>query len=443
MAKKQKKSNGLKFVLLLVLIVSAFSVFSASKASASGNVYGWTWSENIGWISFNKDTCPIDNNSTGGGGSFDYGVNIDASGNLSGYAWSENIGWIKFDPVGPYPAAPDYSAKATMSGSYPVTGWARACSVFDDLNTCSGTLNSNRGGWDGWINLYNISIDIDVNPAQFHNWAWGSDDTSGEAVIGWGTFNCFEGGATNENICPTTNYKVVTTFSFDRPPQIESMGRTSNYCTAPGAGTVSFSWTYIGENPESRFQFQIDDSASFDSLEINRDYTGLSNPSGTINSQAIIASINPTTGEQLAFNTTYYWRVKVYDNQSADSGWINGSSFTTASHAYPSPSFTIAPASPLVNTVVSFTDQSICYDANNNSQSCSTTGNSTYTWTFGDGNINNVKGDTSHAYTLPKTSPGYPAVLQICDDVGCCSAAKNINVRSPSGVPGWKEVSPF
>jgi len=29
----------------------------------------------------------------------DYGVNNDKEGNLSGYAWSENVGWINFDKV--------------------------------------------------------------------------------------------------------------------------------------------------------------------------------------------------------------------------------------------------------------------------------------------------------------------------------------------------------
>jgi hypothetical protein len=29
----------------------------------------------------------------------DYGVNKDSSGELSGYAWSTNAGWINFDPT--------------------------------------------------------------------------------------------------------------------------------------------------------------------------------------------------------------------------------------------------------------------------------------------------------------------------------------------------------
>jgi len=102
-------------------------------------------------------------------------------------------------------------------GDKKVCGWARACSVFrstcsittstfcgadSDCPTgetceskCSGTVDPNRGAWDGWIKMQNISIDTSVNPAEFHYWVWGgsnasSDTANTKAVIGWGTFNC-------------------------------------------------------------------------------------------------------------------------------------------------------------------------------------------------------------------------------------------------------------
>ena len=64
-----KFTYKLKIIFFFVLIVSAFCFFGAGKANASGNVYGWAWTENIGWISFNKDAS---GSITGGGGSFDY-----------------------------------------------------------------------------------------------------------------------------------------------------------------------------------------------------------------------------------------------------------------------------------------------------------------------------------------------------------------------------------
>jgi len=73
-----------KIFLLITFVVFGFLVFSIAKAGIADNVSGWAWSENIGWISFNNTT---------GGGTTNYGVDIDSStGIFSGDAWSEHIG---------------------------------------------------------------------------------------------------------------------------------------------------------------------------------------------------------------------------------------------------------------------------------------------------------------------------------------------------------------
>jgi len=132
-----------------------FLFFGAGQAKATANVWGWAWSENIGWISFNKDPYIANGHTvvTGGGGSQPYGVTINPDGTFTGYAWSENIGWIRFDPPGPYPDAPSWSAKVSLSGNQPVTGWARACSVFQ--SGCSGDYFHGTGP---------VSNDLSTNP---------------------------------------------------------------------------------------------------------------------------------------------------------------------------------------------------------------------------------------------------------------------------------------
>jgi hypothetical protein len=57
-----------------------------------GNLSGWGWNDNYGWISFcggaNSSNCP---------GSIIYGVKIDPNnGDFSGYAWNDVVGWISF-----------------------------------------------------------------------------------------------------------------------------------------------------------------------------------------------------------------------------------------------------------------------------------------------------------------------------------------------------------
>ena len=66
------------------------------SSDADGNLSGWAWSDNYGWISFSctdggsngEDICSTSN----------YGVTVSTStGEFDGYAWSENIGWISFN----------------------------------------------------------------------------------------------------------------------------------------------------------------------------------------------------------------------------------------------------------------------------------------------------------------------------------------------------------
>jgi len=65
-----------------------YKVFS----DADGNLFGWAWSENFGWICFN---CLTDNSCASSG---DYKVTVDQdTGEFNGYAYSENIGWISFN----------------------------------------------------------------------------------------------------------------------------------------------------------------------------------------------------------------------------------------------------------------------------------------------------------------------------------------------------------
>lgn len=55
----------------------------------SGNLSGWAWNDNYGWISF-------DCNNNGGCGTSNYRVYIDANGNFQNYAWNDAIGWFSF-----------------------------------------------------------------------------------------------------------------------------------------------------------------------------------------------------------------------------------------------------------------------------------------------------------------------------------------------------------
>jgi hypothetical protein len=56
----------------------------------TGNLSGWGWTDDYGWISFN---C----SNTGSCGTSNYSTYIDANGNFQGFAWNDFIGWIDFN----------------------------------------------------------------------------------------------------------------------------------------------------------------------------------------------------------------------------------------------------------------------------------------------------------------------------------------------------------
>jgi len=98
------------FLAIIFGSLCLFIIGLAVKVSAGAehNVYGWAWSSNIGWISFNSINCDSNGNGQSDGSPVgcpvagtpmaNYGVDMNYStGILSGYAWSSNVGWLTFN----------------------------------------------------------------------------------------------------------------------------------------------------------------------------------------------------------------------------------------------------------------------------------------------------------------------------------------------------------
>lgn len=155
-----------------------FSAANFANAAVTGPLYGWAWSENIGWISFN---CA---NFTSGCATSNYAVSA-ANGVLSGYAWSNNIGWISFNSF-ELTGCPSGACSAAISDAGAVSGWAKA-------------LAADGNGWDGWIKLNGSTYGalLDAVSGDFSGYTWS------DSVVGWVSFNC-----SNLGSCATSNYKV-------------------------------------------------------------------------------------------------------------------------------------------------------------------------------------------------------------------------------------------
>ena len=451
--KSIKKVLG--FFLLIALIVFGYFVFTVSKtdfakAGSSENISGWAWSETIGWISFNSLNCDADEDGLSEGSPPDcpaaglpvanYGVHVDAVGLFSGYAWSDGIGWISFwaaDLVG----CPSGTCEARLNTTtFEVSGWARAVAPV-------GRPLSETGGWDGWIRLrgialdgtpYGVSLNTGVSPREFEGWAWGGDDTLPEAAVGWVSFNC-----SNQGVCAGSDYKVTTDFNIAPSASSLTVDDPPVYCNvAPGVGTVFFSWTYSDPDgdDETRFQFQVDDDPLFLSPEVDRDFIGLSNPSPTINNQQVFVR-QPPIGDDITYGATYYWQVKVYDDNGNDSGWVEASGpFATQAHAWPSPSFTFAPPSPSTGEVVTFTNTTGFYDitcaGDPDNVACS------YLWDFGESPpVTSTLRNPTHTYAIPGS---YGVTLTATDSDGFfCTLDPAVPVIVAFPLPIWKEIQPL
>jgi hypothetical protein len=267
----------------------------------------------------------------------------------------------------------------------------------------------------------------------------------------------------NQNVSCPTGYAslygicILIANPIASDPRAVDLSASPEYCI-PGIGVESFTWTYTNVpsvRMETQFDFQVDDNSNFSSPEINRLAVPASFAPGSSNGQtAYIRGVSQ--GDDLLFNKTYYWRVRVHDDNGNNSGWVYpptpsgqtptaapGTPFTTSAHAWPAPNFTFEPPNALIKTPVSFTDQSTCYDASNAPYACkSVPANKNYTWNFGDNTpVDHTIGNPpDHEYSVGGSKT---VVLTVQDNVGSCSYSAVVPIKGPLNVPEWREVSPF
>ncbi len=471
--------------LITVIFASAFIIFNKyskpAEAGSSENVNGWAWSENIGWISFNSTNCDVDkdgiyegSNEGGGitpapancptsGNVNSYGVNIDSLGVFSGYAWAgggvnadgslaPTIGWIKFDPgsdfnTNKYPEDPQYSAKVDLTNCLgnecPVSGWARACAGLNDdgdgvANNCQGPTRTD--GWDGWIKLrgtaidgstYGVWMDKSVSPAEFRNWAWGSD------VVGWISFNCKDGGydeVTKKiyDICSTSNYKVMTNLAVVSIPTVSNLNNLFNPC--PQSRIPTFSWDTDASKP---YDYEIKIGSKSDcSEDLVSETVPNTNSTSWGPTCSYCCDISPYNNIAFGENT-YYGCVRARNIGGEWSNWAV-SSFGTYQHCYPYPDFLCngvecSTLKPAEEEVVTLSDSSTYHNGQDLCQ-----------WSLPPGSII-VEEDPLLPCQLGVTfssGANQPITLTVTDSTGySCPGTNYINVLLP--LPEWKEIAPF
>ena len=218
----------------------------------------------------------------------------------------------------------------------------------------------------------------------------------------------------------TNTYSFTSAVCGQPPSAVNLKVVQPDYCLSGPAGI--FSWTFSGPGPgdtQSAYQVQVDNNSDFSSPE---------DDSGKVSS---ISNSYATILGKLNYNNTYYWRLKVWDNNGAGSNWISGPNFTTPVHAYPSIDFSWAPQIPSINEDVSFTDQSTIYGG---------ASKLSWSWTFQDGS---PASSSQQNPTVKFFSIGEKLItLRVTDSDGySCPGSKTLNAEFP--LPKWKEIAPF
>jgi len=380
------------------------------------NIFGWAWSENIGWIGFNCIQSFCSDNRTlrcssdsdcDGTCEFDtvdcltssnYGVSYDSgTGNLSGYAWGDNIGWIDFDAAGPYPDSPNNSVQYN-SGTGLVTGWAQI-------------VNS-----EGWIKFdHDQSDPVTISDNEFYGWAWNENDD--ETGVGWISFNCV-----NESECGSSDYKVYINHSSLAENLIDDF---SSACSGGGI-SVTLSWDFSDSDTsssQSAYEIEVRDSVGALVLDTGK---------------VISATDQRIVDSGLGYNETYDWKVKVWDNYNLASEWAE-ETFTTPEHQYPSADFTWGPSvgnqgtsfSPRALEDVFFADTSVAYEGASITD---------WAWTFADA-LPNASTTLNPGPVQFQSAGDKEVVLTVTDSDGySCDFAEDIT--SQMSLPIWEEVKP-
>lgn len=158
---KKHKNKFLKKKILFLCISALIigTLMEGKRVSAAvDDATGWFWGggdidnvqlsgdeTGLGWISTNSADF--------GSGLIPYALNVPLNGDISGYAWSENVGWISFNGADLLGCPAGFCGAKSQGNANKFKGWARIMSIAQDP--------TNAGGWQGWISLSSLNCDAD------------------------------------------------------------------------------------------------------------------------------------------------------------------------------------------------------------------------------------------------------------------------------------------
>ncbi len=244
-----------------------------------------------------------------------------------------------------------------------------------------------------------------------------------------------------------SNWSVYTPLIlYQLPNQVPTASSVKaqepDYCSAGPSVTVSWNYSDPEMTPQSAYQVQVDNNASFGSPEFDSGKRTGATTSYYVNSG-------------LTWGTVYRSRVRVWDGSDTVSAWTEQSlcagppgnpsgcqgdqrSWRSPQNQYPTnvSTFSWTPSKVITDEVTQFDDaQTVCYKTPPNTvDPCHQ-----WDWTWGDGTPGVSQQDPTHTFSTEGT---YQVTLKATDSLNgyACSATKTVNVQKP--IPTWKEIIP-
>jgi hypothetical protein len=182
---------ALTMLLFAILSAQAASTINAINRSAYGANCGWLdfradgtngavigeyvcsgniYTANMGWINLGNG-APVNGIRYQNNSAADYGVNQDGQGNLRGYAYGANIGWVNFEDVG----APKIDLKTGVLTGYAYganVGWISLSNAVAFVQTdtiAPGADLDHNGLPDAWELQYFGHTGVDPNADPDHD----------------------------------------------------------------------------------------------------------------------------------------------------------------------------------------------------------------------------------------------------------------------------------
>ncbi|MFA5024002.1 MAG: hypothetical protein WC523_03560 [Patescibacteria group bacterium] len=383
-----------------------------------------------------------------------HGVYISLDNKLSGEAWNQTMDLISFNAT-TSPPAPGYDFNVHCP----------TCTLANGCMACYNETDQKVYGWarvvkDGsWIRL---DSSIPSTPAvKIQSWDTadnpvlpGTDIPPGDFIgtasspLSNLSFNC-ETEINGTSNCAMRNYKVY--ISNLQIGHLSAPNWTYTQACSGPARTAVLKW-YKKSGQQTAYEIVVNNS---ETLSTSTAVCWSGKKTSAVAGQYILPNSDPTCGE-LAYNTNYYWWIRLYDENDNPTEWYqyttnsgtdtdgnsdgNSKTFTTYRHEFPSPYFTWDPYEPEVASSTLFTSNSFYYTDGSPSTPQSCFGpNCLYLWTTTDAGAIISRATNSTTSIIFKKATGTTVTLRLTDiNNYVCSTSSLIMINY--GLPIWHEI---